>query len=333
MSKRPAFMFYPGDWLKDPNLLKCSLAAQGLWIKAICLMHENGQSGKLSGSYSQMANLLACSQDQLSQLLHELRASKTGLIRFCNGNVTITCRRMRREAEERKSLNDRVKRHREKSVTEMKRECNTNVTLSRARSSSSSYSKNKPPPNPPFKKRGEQAQKKENNEFRIAALRVYERYPRKCDKHKAIPAIESRLKQLIKDRSSPTLQRAEEYLTIKTEAYADALRGAGIDKKHPDWNKVKYAQGWYNGERYTSDENEWMAIFRGSKKEESAIGLEKRIAAIDKELEASQPRYVSGRNDDRDKSAKKYNETLSIRKGILLRERGKLDDKLKGVSK
>ena len=28
---RPAFQFYPGDWLRDESLILCSLAAQGLW--------------------------------------------------------------------------------------------------------------------------------------------------------------------------------------------------------------------------------------------------------------------------------------------------------------
>lgn len=40
MSKLPAFQFYPGDWRKDPNLSRCSKAAKGVWIDAMCLMFE-----------------------------------------------------------------------------------------------------------------------------------------------------------------------------------------------------------------------------------------------------------------------------------------------------
>ncbi len=38
--KRPAFQFYPADWRKDVELQSCSMAAQGLWINLMCVMHE-----------------------------------------------------------------------------------------------------------------------------------------------------------------------------------------------------------------------------------------------------------------------------------------------------
>ena len=38
--KRPAFQFYPADWRKDAALQSCSMAAQGLWINLLCVMHE-----------------------------------------------------------------------------------------------------------------------------------------------------------------------------------------------------------------------------------------------------------------------------------------------------
>lgn len=47
MSKLPAFMFYPGDWMKDPNLRRCSQAARGVWIDMLCLMFECEQRGVL----------------------------------------------------------------------------------------------------------------------------------------------------------------------------------------------------------------------------------------------------------------------------------------------
>lgn len=48
MRKLPAFMFYPGDWLKDPALRRCSLAARGLWIDLLCLMFECEERGVLA---------------------------------------------------------------------------------------------------------------------------------------------------------------------------------------------------------------------------------------------------------------------------------------------
>ena len=45
--KRPAIMFYPGDWMKDPCLRRCSPAARGVFIDLLCLMHEMPTRGVL----------------------------------------------------------------------------------------------------------------------------------------------------------------------------------------------------------------------------------------------------------------------------------------------
>lgn len=45
--KRPAFQFYPADWRKDVELRACSLAARGLWIDLMCVMHECEPYGHL----------------------------------------------------------------------------------------------------------------------------------------------------------------------------------------------------------------------------------------------------------------------------------------------
>lgn len=45
--KKPAFQFYPGDWRKDQNLSRASLAAKGALIEIICLAFECEKRGKL----------------------------------------------------------------------------------------------------------------------------------------------------------------------------------------------------------------------------------------------------------------------------------------------
>ena len=45
--KRPAFQFYPSDWLRDTALRSCSTGARGLWIDMICWMHEGNPYGHL----------------------------------------------------------------------------------------------------------------------------------------------------------------------------------------------------------------------------------------------------------------------------------------------
>lgn len=45
--RRPSFQFYPGDWRRDPALRTCSMAAKGLWIELMCVMHESDEYGFL----------------------------------------------------------------------------------------------------------------------------------------------------------------------------------------------------------------------------------------------------------------------------------------------
>ncbi len=45
--KAPAFQFYPADWLNDIKLQSCSLAAQGLLVNLMCLMHQSEKYGFL----------------------------------------------------------------------------------------------------------------------------------------------------------------------------------------------------------------------------------------------------------------------------------------------
>ena len=47
MVKIPAFQFYPADWLNDIKLQSCSLAAQGLLINLMCIMHQSEPYGQL----------------------------------------------------------------------------------------------------------------------------------------------------------------------------------------------------------------------------------------------------------------------------------------------
>lgn len=44
-SKLPSMQFYPGDWLKDPNLRRCSHTAKGVWIDVLCLAFEGSERG------------------------------------------------------------------------------------------------------------------------------------------------------------------------------------------------------------------------------------------------------------------------------------------------
>jgi hypothetical protein len=75
--KLPAFQFYPGDWQKDPNLRRCSLAAKGALIETLCLAFELDERGVLvSGgkpwSEKELAEALGGNMDVASKAVSEL---------------------------------------------------------------------------------------------------------------------------------------------------------------------------------------------------------------------------------------------------------------------
>jgi len=75
--KRPSFQFYPADWRKDAALQSCSVAAQGLWINAMCIAHECEPYGHLTVNgramtSAQLARLVGLSLKECEALLLEL---------------------------------------------------------------------------------------------------------------------------------------------------------------------------------------------------------------------------------------------------------------------
>ena len=78
--KRPSFQFYPGDWMRDTSLRSCSIAARGLWIDMICLMHEGYPYGTLKVNLKvilppTLARMVGCTLDELLPLLTELETA------------------------------------------------------------------------------------------------------------------------------------------------------------------------------------------------------------------------------------------------------------------
>jgi hypothetical protein len=71
--KRPAFQFYPREWLADVELQACSLASRGLWINACSVMHNCTPYGHLT------INGAAMTDDEAAQATH----SKLGDYKRC----------------------------------------------------------------------------------------------------------------------------------------------------------------------------------------------------------------------------------------------------------
>lgn len=74
---RPWLKFYPSDWLGDEALSRSSLAAQGLWMRLVAIMHQNtADYGHMpdtpDGEAVEVARMSGCVPDEAERLLGEL---------------------------------------------------------------------------------------------------------------------------------------------------------------------------------------------------------------------------------------------------------------------
>ena len=119
MAKLPWFKFFPGDWLKDPHLRKCSPETKGIWIDIICLMWEEDDRGILEGTYEELGRMLGQNTECLKRAATELKTTKTATVTFSNDVITIKSRRILRDERLRESNRSRQSKHRS----------NTNITV------------------------------------------------------------------------------------------------------------------------------------------------------------------------------------------------------------
>lgn len=69
--------FWPADWQRDPAVRMCGLAARGLWIEMICVMHEAEPYGHLlvngrAPTHRQMAALFGVTEKEVAAMVAEL---------------------------------------------------------------------------------------------------------------------------------------------------------------------------------------------------------------------------------------------------------------------
>lgn len=133
MSKLPSFQFYPGDWMKDPNVRRCSLAARGVWMDILCLMFECEDRGVLASgdkpwSDQEVAGAVSGPTDVVLSCIAELELK--GVVSR-NQSGAMFSRRLVRDEQVRKGNRERQDRFRNGGVT-------VPVTERSQRSSSSS---------------------------------------------------------------------------------------------------------------------------------------------------------------------------------------------------
>jgi len=96
-NKQPAFQFYSGDWLTDPQLGMCRPATRGIWIDLLCGMHKLDRSGQITGTPDQLARICRCTTVEFVQAIDELCATCTADVIKRNGQITVMNRRMKRQ--------------------------------------------------------------------------------------------------------------------------------------------------------------------------------------------------------------------------------------------
>ena len=102
MSKRPFMKFFPNDWFGDVPLRSCSIAARGLWIEMLCIMHSARPAGYLDINDRPMGEVMLAAQTNVApaevvELLAELEAAQVFSRRESDG--AIYSRKMLRDAE------------------------------------------------------------------------------------------------------------------------------------------------------------------------------------------------------------------------------------------
>jgi hypothetical protein len=98
-AKLPWMKFYPADWRADLGLRQCSLAARGLWMDMLTIMHEAEPCGSLLVNrkpitVKQLSALSAAAADEVARALDELREAGVFSV---DEEGTIYSRRMRRD--------------------------------------------------------------------------------------------------------------------------------------------------------------------------------------------------------------------------------------------
>jgi len=130
IEKRVSEPVYPSDILGDTDLMMCSNATFGVWMK--CLLHIwRNDRPDVSGTYEQLARLWGCSVQDAGAAVDELKRQNVCDVTICNGIVTLCNRRKARAAKARRDGAERVAKYRARTRG------NGNVTGEKALPSSS----------------------------------------------------------------------------------------------------------------------------------------------------------------------------------------------------
>jgi uncharacterized protein YdaU (DUF1376 family) len=109
--KLPFIQFFPADYMRDTRAL--SLASKGGWMDILCMLHSSSTRGTMTLPVVGWARVMGATVDQATAVISELETmSVAEITREGNGDVTLTSRRMERDAITREQGRLRAERHR-----------------------------------------------------------------------------------------------------------------------------------------------------------------------------------------------------------------------------
>jgi len=141
MGKLPSFQFYPGDWLRD-QIIGCSLAAQGLWLRLMIIAHDADCYGYLAVNGvpippERLARMCGTSLAEFTTLFAELESAG---VPSRNPDGILYSRRMVTDAKERSKNAQHQAAYKERVRQEVRPESENGKVEVRARSDPSSSS-------------------------------------------------------------------------------------------------------------------------------------------------------------------------------------------------
>jgi hypothetical protein len=104
--QKPWFKFWPSDWRGDEKLRVCSLAARGLWIECLALMHKAEPYGHLlvngvPPTIQELGKLVTATAGETTRMLEELK--NKGVCSVTEAGVIFSRRMVRDKAKEQKA--------------------------------------------------------------------------------------------------------------------------------------------------------------------------------------------------------------------------------------
>ena len=285
MSTKPSFQWYPSDWMNDLKLRSVSVAARGLWVDMLCIMHQGEPYGHMKVNHKVIpkVNLAHASRltiEVVDELLRELQ--EYGVLSIDDDGAYFS-RRMVRDEEIRQAraaggvkggnpnlrltlkvnpdfgsegypyAEDEEKRISSSIVIDEEKRISSSITIEEEGGVGGNGDG-----------RGNKTTDADSEQVKLAIQQLYAAYPRKVGKQAALKAIRAALARI-------TREDAANWMLGRVQKFAASPAGqAGEYTPHPST--------WFNQGRYDDDDSEWSKHGQGA--DAGRLGVERSPARV-----------------------------------------------------